>query len=154
LFISHFVILRENDLYFVVISIVFSDPFLHNIYASIYGSSLTSVFIMETYSFCLTKCLFSVNQSYASKYKTSPLSMSFISAFAIQIILDKILPFIATESQFYIAKYFVAVINFFLIVPLVTILSSKNTFNFFRQTLTLTLSCSSNNQILPIDCNV
>ena len=127
---------------------------MHNIYTSMYGSSLTSVFIMETYSYCITKCLFSVNQSFACKYKSSPLSLSIISAFAIQIILDFILPFITTESQFYIAKYFVAILNFFFIVPCVSILTNENTFNFCKQTVILALSGPSNNQVLPIDCNV
>jgi hypothetical protein len=125
---------------------------MHNIYVAMYGSALTSVFIMETYTFCITKCFFSANQTFASRYKTSSLSTSIISAFAIQIILDSFLPFVIAESQFYIATYFIAVLNFFFVIPLVSIVTHQNSFKFLKQHLASTLSGSFSNKVLPFDC--
>ena len=132
----------------------FTDTTMHNIYVTMYGSALTSVFIMETYTYCITKCFYSANQAFANRYKTSSLSISIISAFAIQIILDFILPFVMAESQFYIATYFIAVLNFFFVIPLVSIITHQNSFKFLKQTVTSILTSRSNTQVLPIDCNL
>ncbi len=137
-----------------LILFTFSDAVMHNIYVTMYGSALTSVFIMETYTFCITKCFFSANQAFANRYKTSSLSISIISAIAIQIILDFILPFVIAESQFYIATYFIAVFNFFFVIPLISIVTHQNSFKFLKQFLASTLTGLSNNQVLPIDCNL
>ena len=132
----------------------FTDTAMHNIYVTMYGSALTSVFIMETYTYCITKCFYSANQAFANRYKTSSLSISIISAFAIQIILDFILPFVMAESQFYIATYFIAVLNFFFVIPLVSIITHQNSFKFLKQTVASILTSRSNSQVLPIDCNL
>jgi hypothetical protein len=76
------------------------------IYSALFACGLMSVFLMEIYTCCL-------NKTTGSNNRTSPLSMSIILAFSVQMILGSILPKIIQGRNLYVAKMFIAVLVFF-----------------------------------------
>ena len=81
----------------------FTDPYMDLIYSILFISGLTSVLAMEL-------CVICLNNYTGSHNRSSPLSLSIITAFLVQMILDMILPKVIQGTQYYVAKMFIAVL--------------------------------------------
>ncbi len=87
----------------LIIFLYFSDPFMDLIYSILFISGLTSVLAMEL-------CVICLNNYTGSHNRSSPLSLSIMTAFIVQMILDLILPKVVQGTQYYVAKMFIAVL--------------------------------------------
>jgi hypothetical protein len=96
---------------------LFPEKLLGIVYNSLFMTAIFLLILMETFAFYRRSVI-------KGKNRSTPISAAILFALSLQLLMDFFLPKLITGPNYFVSKFFITILNFFILVPFITILTN------------------------------